>query len=67
VAEGPPSAVLEALRPLLGELRQELLREVRESQCVVLEQSFRLNTELRRNIDELRAEVQQLRGELRVL
>mmetsp|Transcript_56798 Transcript_56798/g.176491 ORF Transcript_56798/g.176491 Transcript_56798/m.176491 type:complete len:610 (-) Transcript_56798:129-1958(-) len=64
---GPPAALAEALRPLLGELRRELLQELRESQCAVLEQAFRLNTELRRDVEELRAEVQELRGELRVL
>jgi len=66
-AAPPAGATLEALRPLLSELREELLQEVREAQCAQLEQTFRLHAELRRDIDELRTEVQQLRGELRLL
>mmetsp|Transcript_85657 Transcript_85657/g.239316 ORF Transcript_85657/g.239316 Transcript_85657/m.239316 type:complete len:645 (-) Transcript_85657:174-2108(-) len=69
------SALVDAIRPLLAELRQELRnelrqemsREVREAQSALLEQNFRLHAELRRDVEELRAEVQELRGELRVL
>eukprot|EP00927_Polykrikos_kofoidii_P037116 TRINITY_DN31295_c0_g1_i1.p1 TRINITY_DN31295_c0_g1~~TRINITY_DN31295_c0_g1_i1.p1 ORF type:complete len:686 (+),score=102.07 TRINITY_DN31295_c0_g1_i1:72-2060(+) len=60
-------ALTEALRPLFAELRRDLSREVRESQCALLEQNFRMHAELRRDVEELRTEVQQLRGELRVL
>jgi len=62
-----PALVAAALRPLLSDLRQELLREVHDSQVALLEQAFRLHADLRRDVEELRSEVQLLRGELRVL
>lgn len=61
------SAIAEALRPAIEVIREEVRREVRDSQCALLEQSFRLNSELRQDVEELRAEVQRLRGELRML
>eukprot|EP00930_Biecheleria_cincta_P046074 TRINITY_DN31775_c0_g1_i1.p1 TRINITY_DN31775_c0_g1~~TRINITY_DN31775_c0_g1_i1.p1 ORF type:complete len:248 (-),score=70.39 TRINITY_DN31775_c0_g1_i1:147-890(-) len=65
------AATAEAFLPLLAELKHELKkdikREVQEAQCAIMEQNFKLHAALRRDLDELRAEVQQLRGELRVL
>ncbi|CAK0819088.1 unnamed protein product [Prorocentrum cordatum] len=57
-ARAPPAgaAVAEALRPMMAELRQELLGEVREAQCALLEQGFRLHAELRQDVEALRAE-----------
>ncbi|CAE6937284.1 Nedd1 [Symbiodinium sp. CCMP2592] len=60
-----PAALAEALRPLLAELKKDFSRQVQEAQCAVMEQNFRLHTELRKDLDSLRAEVQQLRGEMR--
>lgn len=65
------TGMVDALRPFFNELRQDLRREILDSEertrCSLLEQNFRLHRELRREVDELRAEVQVLRGELRVL
>jgi len=64
-ASPSPAALAEALRPLLAELSKDFSRQVQEAQCAVMEQNFRLHTELRKDLDSLRAEVQQLRGEMR--
>lgn len=61
------TAIVEALKPWFANLRKELIHEVRETQCALLEQNFRLHAESKRDIEELRAEIEQLRGELRVL
>lgn len=45
------------LRSLMNELRQELRREVQDTQFLLLEQNFRLHAELRRDVEALRAEV----------
>ncbi|CAE8635244.1 unnamed protein product [Polarella glacialis] len=61
------AAAAEVLAPLLAELRRDMRKDIQEAQCALMEQNFRLHSELRKDMDELRAEVQQLRGELRVL
>lgn len=60
------AALAEALGPMLEALKEDMRREIRESQCAVLEQSFKLNAELRKDVEELSEEVQRLRGELRL-
>eukprot|EP00931_Biecheleriopsis_adriatica_P055923 TRINITY_DN33151_c0_g1_i2.p1 TRINITY_DN33151_c0_g1~~TRINITY_DN33151_c0_g1_i2.p1 ORF type:complete len:589 (-),score=130.64 TRINITY_DN33151_c0_g1_i2:70-1836(-) len=64
---GLAASLAQVLGPLLSDLRRDFRKEVQEAQCVVMEQNFRLHAELRKDLDELRAEVQQLRGELRLL
>ncbi|CAJ1374417.1 unnamed protein product [Effrenium voratum] len=63
-AADPPA---EVLQPLLAALREDFKRELQEAQLAMMEQNFRLHAELRKDVDALRREVQQLRGELRVL
>lgn len=58
------AALGDALKPLLDGVREDVRKDVQESQCVLLEQSFVLNSELRKDVAELREEVQRLRGEL---
>ncbi|CAE6921548.1 Nedd1 [Symbiodinium natans] len=59
-----PAALAEALQPLLAELKKDFRQELQEAQCAVMEQNFRLHAELRKDVDALRAEVRQLRGEM---
>eukprot|EP00434_Breviolum_minutum_P013534 symbB.v1.2.011927.t2/scaffold809.1/size160600/6 len=62
-----PTAVVEALKPLLMELRKDFRNEVQEAQLALMEQNFQLHSQLRKDVDALRAEVEQMRGELRQL
>lgn len=60
------SAIPESLRPVFEELQAALCREVRETRHALMEQNFRLHAQLGRDVEDLREEVQALRGELRM-
>merc|ERR1712136_41557 len=62
-----PAQIVAALRPFVGQLRQEILQEVREVHYAQLEQNFQLMEAMRQDLEALRGEVAVLRGELRVM
>mmetsp|Transcript_137027 Transcript_137027/g.333011 ORF Transcript_137027/g.333011 Transcript_137027/m.333011 type:complete len:715 (+) Transcript_137027:86-2230(+) len=59
-AAAKPNSLVEELRSLFSDLREDLLREVQAAQRAALEQGLRLQAQLRRDLEGLRLEARHV-------
>merc|ERR1712196_284204 len=56
--------ITEALRPLVQQMKNELRQEILDAQFALMEQNFRMNVELRADLEDLRRTVHQIANTL---